>query len=367
MKFSCSSSELVNAVSTASRVMAVRSPKEALEGVLLEAEQDTLKVTASDGNMISITCMSAVIEEPGSVIIPGKLLGDVVRRLPNGTVNASMKDKTLTLRCGVSRISISGREAEDFPMPEEGGFEYEISLPQPMIKEIIQQISFAVPLEDQRVVLTGGFLNLSDGKLDMVGLDGFRMAVRSASVSDIQLRAKAIIPAKALGEMEKLMGDDENEMARLCFARNRVMVASGQTRLYAQLIEGEYIDYKRVIPKSFNTTVKIDRQLFTDSVDRAALIARMSKNNLIKFEISQGLMVISAVSDMGDAREELECETEGPELAISFNVKYLTEFARVSAGEELTMRFGNAISPCVITQGDGEFIYLVLPVRTNAQ
>ncbi len=366
MKFSCGSSELVNAILTAVRVMAVRSPIEMLDGVLIEADDYNVRVTASDGKMTSITEMDAQIEEKGSIILPGRLISEVVRKLPQGTASVSLKGNVLTLRCGISRTNIAGRNADDYPLPDESGFEDEITLPQPMMKEMIQQISFAVPLEDQRVVLTGGLFNLANGILDMVGLDGYRMAVRTAKLSDTGMNAKAIIPLKVLDELEKLMSDDENERVKLRFGRGRLLAECGNTKLYASLIEGEYIDYKRVTPTGFNTVVKVDKQLFSDSIDRAALIARMSKNNLIRLDISDGLMVISAISDVGDAREEIECETEGSELTISFNVRYLTEFLRVTNGDELTMKFGKSISPCIITPNEGEMIYLVLPVRTNA-
>ena len=347
--------------------MAVRSPMEILEGVLIEAEAaGQLKLTASDGNMTSISEIEAQVEEEGRIILPGKLLSEVVRKLPGGRVSASLKGSILTLRCGVSRTNISGRSADDYPLPSEGGFDNEISLPQPLLKEMIQQIAFAVPLEDQRVVLTGGFMNLLNGRLDMVGLDGFRMAVRTSQVNDVDMSARAIIPAKALDEIARLMGDDENEHAELLFSHSRILVKCGKTKLYASLIEGEYIDYKRVIPTTFNTVVKVERQIFSDCIDRVALIARMSKNNLVRFDISEGLMVLSAISDVGDAREEIECETQGNDLTISFNVRYLTEFTRVTGGTELTLKFDRPISPCIIEPDGGELTYLVLPVRTNA-
>ncbi|MBR5379905.1 MAG: DNA polymerase III subunit beta [Clostridia bacterium] len=369
MKFRCNSKELVSAISTAIRVMAVRSPMEILEGVLLKADETGLTVTASDGNMTSVTRIGAEIAQEGSAIIPGRLLGEVVRKLPDGEVDASLSDScVLTIRCGYSRTNIAGRSADEYPLPEEGGFDDEIELPQPFIKEMIQQVAFAVPAEDQRVVLTGGFLNMADGKIDMVGLDGFRMAVRSARVSDVGKRAKAIIPSKALDEIAKLMSDDEEKKALIRLGKNRVLVENGQTKFYASLIEGEYIDYRRVIPSQFNVTVKVDRQSFCDSVDRAALIARMSRSNLIRFDISEGTLVISASSEAGDAREELECTTQGGGLTISFNVRYFTELIRVISGDSLTIRLGTPVSPCVISPDEGEeFIYLVLPVRTNAQ
>lgn len=369
MKFTVSSKELVSAVQTAIRVMAVRSPMELLEGVLIDADVTGLTVTASDGNMTSVTKVDAQVETDGRAVIPGRLLSEVLRRLPDGEVSASLSSSfVLTLRSAGSRTNIAGRSAEEYPMPETEGFDYDVKLPQPLMKEMINQVSFAVPLEDQRTVLTGGFLNMHDGVIDMVGLDGFRMAMRTERSSDVETKAKAIIPVKAMDEIARLMSDDDDKMVILSFGKNRIKVENGATTLYASLIEGEYIDYRRVIPKSFNVFATVDRGSFCSCVERAALMARESRNNLVRFDVSDGMLVMTSSSEAGDVREELEAVTEGGELTISFNVRYLTEIIKVISGNEIVIKMGTSVSPCVITPTEGdEFTYLVLPVRTNAQ
>ena len=368
MKFRCDSKQLTEAIQTAIRVMAVRTPMEILEGILLDADEYGLTVTASDGNMSTVCRIDAEIETDGMVLLPGRLISEIIRKLPYGTIEASLSNRfVLTIRCQGSRFNVAGRNGEEFPIPEDRGLGECISLPQPMLKEMIHLTSFAVPLEDQRVILTGGFLNMQNGDIDMVGLDGFRMAVKSARVSDLDSAAKAIIPKKALDEIEKLMGDDENEMTRLRFGPGRLMIESGSTRFFTSLIEGEYIDYHRVIPRDFKLFATVNTADFASCVERAALIARSSRNNLIKLEISENLVVLSATSETGDVREELLANTEGDELTISFNVKYLSEMARVITGERVILKFGTSVTPCVITPEDGnDFTCLILPVRTNA-
>lgn len=369
MKFTVSSKELVSAVQTAIRVMAVRSPMELLEGVLIDADVAGLTVTASDGNITSVTKIEAEVETDGRAVIPGRLLSEVLRRLPDGEVSASLNNNfVLTLKSAGSKINIAGRPADEYPLPDENGFSYDVTLPQPMLKDMISQVSFAVPSEDQRVVLTGGFLNMHDGMIDLVGLDGFRMAMRTERTSDVETKAKAIIPVKAMDEIARLMSDDADKMAVLSFGKNRIKVENGKTTLFASLIEGEYIDYRRVIPKSFNVFATVDRGAFCSCVERAALMARESRNNLVRFDISDGLLVMSSSSEAGDVREELEAQTEGGDLSISFNVRYLTEIIKVISGNEIVIKMGTSVSPCVITPTEGdEFTYLVLPVRTNAQ
>lgn len=367
MKFTCNSKDLVSAVQTAIRVMAARSPMEILEGVLLDADENGLTLTASDGNITSVTRVDASVETDGAAVLPGKLFSEVVRKLPEGEITASLSNSfVLTLKSAASRINIAGRSAEEYPRPEESGFDYEIKLPQPLLRDMISQVSFAVPLEDQRVVLTGGFLNMQNGQIDLVGLDGFRMAMRTERISDTEQSAKAIIPCKALDEIAKLMSDDPESNASLRFGKNRVLVENGMTRLYASLIEGEYIDYRRVIPKNFSVSVRIDREQFCDCVERCALMARVSRNNLVRFDVTESGMIMSASSDAGDVREEMEANVEGDGLTIYFNVRYLTEIIRVMSGSEIILKMGTPVSPCVITPAEGDlFTYLVLPVRTN--
>ena len=368
MKFRCDVRQLTEAIQTAIRVMAVRTPMEILEGILLDADEKGLTVTASDGNMSTVSSVPAQIETDGSVVLPGRLLSEVIRKLPSGEMEASLSNRfVLTIRCAGSRFNISGRSAEEFPLPEDNGFTSCVTLSQPMLKEMIHMTSFAVPAEDQRVVLTGGYLHIQNGDVNMVGLDGFRMALKKAKISDTEASSKAIIPCRALDEIEKLMSDDESKMASLRFSRNRLKVECGDNNFYTSLIEGEYIDYNRVLPKSNSLTATVDVSSFCACVERCALIARSSRNNLIKIDIQDNLMVFSAVSEAGDVREELPAQTEGGELTISFNVRYLSELARIVTGEEIKLQFGTAVSPCVITPADGDdFICLVLPVRTNA-
>ena len=368
MKFRCDVKQLLEAVQTVIRVMPVRTPMEILQGILLDADENGLNVTASDGNMTTICFVPAEIETDGSVVLPGRLLSEVVRKLPADQMEASLNNRfVLNIRCGGSRFNISGRNAEEFPLPEQIGYTYDIELPQPMLREMVHMIAFSVPQEDQRVVLTGGFLNLYNGNIDMVGLDGFRMALKRVQISDTNTSAKAIIPCKALDEIEKLMGDDENEKALLSFSQNRLRLECGSAKFYTSLIEGEYIDYNRVIPKAFTLSATVETSTFADCIERAALIARSSRNNLIRLEVGNGAIIFSASSEAGDVQEEMPAEIQGEDLTISFNVRYLSELAHILTADEIVLKFGSSVSPCVIMPVDSdEFVYLILPVRTNA-
>lgn len=368
MKFNCASSDLISALQVAIRALSVRSPQPILEGVLLETVDDGLQLTTSDGTMTIITRLAADVEVEGACVMPGRLFHEVVRKMPSGEVNAILSRAfVLTLKCCGSRTNIAGQSADNYPRVEPSSEVNSVTLPQNMFKDMIQRTSFAVPVEDPRSILLGGCFNMQNGQIDMVGLDGYRMAMRTSRVSDISNRTKSIIPLKSMEEIAKLMSDDENAMVTLQFSKNQLMVELGLTTFYTSLIDGEYIDYRRVLPQSFNTEVLVSREEFSRCVDRASLMAREGKNNLIKFTIEGDKLFITSNSEVGDVFEELDVSNRGGDIVIAFNVKYLLEIIRVISGDEILLKFGTPVSPCVIAPAEGDdFTYLVLPVRINA-
>ncbi len=368
MKFRCNSHDLLSSLQISIRAISSRSTQPILEGVLVEALEDGLKLTASDGSFTSVTRVNAVVEVEGEAVLPGKLFSDVIRKMPAGEISASMNNAfMLTLKCTGSRTNIAGQSADSYPRVEEMNEENSVTLPQSLIKDMIQRISFAIPTEDAREVLLGGYFNMQSGQIDMVGLDGFRLAMRTERVSDIENTAKAIIPLKALEEIAKLMTDDEESMVTLKFGENKLRVDLEKATLYTRLKDGEYVNYKAIIPKTFKTTIRVSTDDFSSCVERAALMAIEGKNNLIKFSIEGDKLFVTSNSEMGDVFEELDVVNTGDDIVIAFNVKYLLEFNRVITGKEIDLKFNSPVSPCVISPAEGnDFTYLVLPVRINA-
>lgn len=368
MKFYCQSQDLIAALSIVTRALSVRTPQPILEGILLESSDEGLQLTASDGTFTIITKMKATVEVEGACVMPGRLFSEVIRKMPDGEVSAILsRSYVLTLKCRGSRTNIAGQSADAYPRVETAAEMTAVELPQNMIKDMIQRTSFAVPAEDPRPILLGGCFNMQSGQIDMVGLDGFRMAMRTSRVSDVEHSIKSIIPLKSLEEIAKLMSDDDDAMVNLNFSKNQLMVDLEKTTLYTGLIDGEYIDYRRVLPKSFTTELTVSREEFSRCVDRASLMAREGKNNLIKFTVEGDKMFITSNSEVGDVFEELNVANSGGDIVIAFNVKYLLEIVRVISGDEIVIKFGTAVSPCVIAPAGGDdFTYLILPVRINA-
>jgi len=369
MRFQCSVSELWGALSTATHALSARTTMPILEGVLIEAEEGSLKITCSDGSMTITSTVTAEIEEEGRAVLPGRLFSDVIRKLPPAELSASLNERdVMTLRCQGSRTNIAGMSAAFFPQKPKLEAEYFLELPQPMVKEMIRQTSFAVSADESRKILTGALMEIGRGEVRMVALDGFQLAVRIALITDETPEVRTIIPGKFLEELAKVLSDDEEARVTLVFGKSsQLMCSMGRATLYTTLLEGEFINYRSILPEEWRTRLLINREQMALCVDRAALMAREGKNNFIKLKIDDGVMEITSNSESGDAYEELPVEQEGDGLEIGFNVRYLADALRAISEEQVYLNFQTSVRPMVIKPvTESAFVYVVLPVRINA-
>lgn len=369
MQFTCSTPKLIEALQIATKALANRTTNQILEGVLIETDIDQLTLTCSDERITIVTHIPAEISDPGRGVVPGKLFNEIVRRLPDDSVDIRMDNRfVFTIRSASSRMNISGQDADLFPRLPQMDDEREISLPQDMLRDMIQKTEFAIAQDDMREVLTGCLLEIGGGDVTMVALDGYRLALRRAKCSDVLEKFSAIIPGRAVGDIGKLLSGDENAFAQLSFGGNKLHIKLENTEIFVILVEGEYVQYRQILPKSFATRVEMELEPFRRCIDRAALIAREGSNNLIMLHMESGTMIIEAHSQIGDVHEELEIAQEGADLDIAFNVKYLTDVVRFIDAERIELNLNNAVSPCIVTPvGDGDYVHLILPVRTGGR
>lgn len=368
MQFKCLTSALIEGLQTATRALSPRTTNPILEGVLIEAYGDELLLICSDERLTIATRIPAEVIETGHGVVPGKLFSEIVRRLPEGEVSVTMNaNHQFTLKCLGSRTNLSGQEADLYPRLPVVSDEHEIELPQLMLRTMIQKTEFAIAQEDMREVLTGSYLEIENGEASMVGLDGFRLALYRARCADVSARVSAIIPGRAIGDIGKLLNDGDSEPAALSFDGNRLHIRLQNTDIYVLLVEGEYIQYRRILPTQFSTHVVADLESFRRCIDRASLMAREGSNNLILLRIEDGRMYIESHSQIGDVHEEMDVAQSGGNLNIAFNVKYLTDVVRSIDTPEIEIGLNNGVSPCVMTpKEDPNYVHLVLPVRTQA-
>lgn len=378
MKFQCYTSELAVALQTAAKALPTRSDNKCLEGVLIEAGSeasgdDMLTLTCADERITIVTHLHATVEEPGRGVVPGKLFGNIVRKLTEPRTTISMDERFIFNICsGSARMNISGLNGDYYPALPEVESASEVKLPQDMLREMIQKVSFAVSVDDARDILTGCLLEIEKGNINMVALDGYRMALCKAKCSDMPDKISAIIPGRAANEISSILTGSDEVFAQLSFSGNKLRVrltnnpadAVSSVEIYVILIEGEYIGYRQILPRSFATRAEVALEPFRRAIDRVLLVARESANKAAKLIVQDGELMIEAHSEISDVHEELPIEQDGPNVTIGFNVRYLADMAKLITTDTIVMNFNNAVQPCVVTpKGSEDYVHLILPVR----
>lgn len=363
MHFSCDTNELNAALSVVSRALAVRSPKPILEGILLEACDEGLRLTCTDMALGIETVVPAMFAEEGRIVLPGKLLCEIVRKLPGGSCDISIDDRLqATIRCASIRTKISGFDPVEYPeLPEVAGESFSMS--QNTLRDMIGRTLFAIALDESRPILTGCLMEIGKTEMRVVALDGFRLALRRENIDGPKNDVSAVVGGKVLGDIAKILADTDEPVA-LCFSKSHVKMDMGRTHVVARLLEGEFIRYRQILPEEWQTRVTVSRSELGSAIDRASLIAREGKTNLVCFKIDGETLEVTSNSEIGDMEERLPVTTAGKDLSIAFNVRYITDVLKALSDDEIVMRFNSNVSPCVICPTEGEnYLYLVLPVR----
>ncbi len=365
MKFSCSTADLNNAISTVSHSLPVRSPKPILEGILIESQDNEIKLTCTDLNLSIETVVPAIITEEGRVVLPGRFFAEIIRKLPGAEVSVTVGERFhTTIISGSFRTTISGMNAIEYPeLPEVDGTT-KINLPQHTLKRMIDGTLFAVAADESKPVLTGCLLDVDHEKVNMVALDGFRFALIQQTAENSGETFSAVIAGKMLGEIGKILTDSEEEIAAITVSANHVKMILNNTIVIVRKLEGEFVRYRQIMQTNYITMITVNKKALSDAVDRAGLIAKENKSNLICMKIEDDRMVVTSNSDNSDMEEVLPVVMTGKDMFIAFNIRYLTDVMKNIPDEEINMRFNSNISPCVITPVQGEeYIYMVLPVR----
>lgn len=369
MQFSMNAQDLLEGLNTVTRALSARPAKQILEGVLIEAEDDRVTLTCSDGSLNIESINAADVRENGRVVLPGRLFNELIRKLPGGVVTITVNDdRTANVKCMKSRTNMACMNAMEYPEIQEMDKGIEVKIPQKKLKDMISHVVFSIATDENRQILTGCLMEVSRNEARLVALDGFRLAIQKVfqpfELPEGMESLRAIIPGKVMNELSRILMEDES-FCKMIFNGNRMQVSFGNIRFSAVLLSGEYIDYKRILPEAFKTEAKANKAGVQDAIERASLMAREGKNNLIKISIRKDSLVVSSNAEMGDIVEEMDACLNGEEVDIAFNAKYIMDVIRNISDDELNMKFNSNVSPCVFLPKEGEdFLYLILPVRT---
>ena len=367
MKIMCDKQKLYEVISNVSRAVSPKTTLPALEGILLRARDNTLYLSGYDLDMGISASMEAKVAEPGEIVLTAKLFVDMVRRMAGETVSIESDEKYLTvIRSGFSEFTILGIPAEEFPEFPTLSEVTPVSVPQNVLKSMIDQTLFAIATNDSKPVQTGSLFEVGGKELRVISVDGFRLALRREPIQSEE-EFHFIVPGKTLSELTKLLSD-EDEMTEIQVGSKHIIFKAGGYSILSRLLEGDFLDYKAAIPGGTGTTVTVGVRPFIESIERTSLLISDRLKSPLKVNFTEALIKMSCSTAIGKAYDELECRGEGPELTMGFNNRYLLDALRASGCDQVKLMINGPLSPMkmVPTQGDS-FLFLVLPVRLKAE
>ncbi len=362
MHFYIEKQTLIEGISIVQKAMPSKSTLPITDGIFISANVDSLLLKCCDLSIQIETTIPADVREDGSIVLPA-LFCEMAQRLPEDSdVELFCENDSVKISAGSFKTSLQGSPSSQFPELSIADTADKLILEQQMLRSMIRQTVFATAQDEAKPVLMGALLEADNERLDMVALDGYRLALRSES-GVFNTKAKAVIPARTLNEIARSLSDSKDTLA-LSFSNNMVQIDLGHTKIVARLLEGEFTKFRQILPNEHKTRIRIQRSALQKSIERALLVARESKNNLVKFTIMPDMLIINSNSEMGAVYDELPITLMGDELEIAFNAKFCIEVLRVLDCEEIFIDFTTSVSPCVVRPAQGEkFLYLILPVR----
>lgn len=369
MKFICDKAQLIAAIGTASLTVAQRSTIPALEGICLRAGM-TLTLTGYNLETGITVEVPAEITEPGSCVLPSPLFGDIIRKLPDNDVNISVDDQLkVSIRSGISFFQILATSSEDFPDLPEVETQNSFSLPQKTLRSMIGGADFCVSTSQARPILTGCAFEMENNSLTAVSVDGYRLAMRREPVeSHADAPVKFVIPAAGLREIERILKDSEDP-ASLSLGPKHILFEIDQIRLICRLLDGEFLDWRRVIPKDQPISLAANVRELASCVERMSLISSEKVKNPVRCNFGENEVDFKISAAMGNAHDVCPLAGDGKGLEIGFNCKFLLDALKAIPSAEVCLKLSNGLSPLVLVPCEGEenFLYMILPVRLKAE
>jgi DNA polymerase III subunit beta len=369
MNLTISKEQIINGLQSVQNVVSTRTTLPILSNVLLRAEGERLEFTATDLD-VTIACgVEAKVKRPGGSTVPVKKLFGIVRELTNLEIDLEVDEKNMCIiRSGASFYKINGLSADEFPPLPKFKEDKKVVLPQATLKSMMKKTSFAISTDESRYVLNGIFLSLKDHKMTMVATDGRRLALvdEEMDVSEAS-QGEFIVPAKAVNELNRLLQDKGEVEIR--YAENQASFTLKDDKgssilIVTKLIEGNYPNYRQVIPGETKERVQLVREEFLHALRRAEIMTS-EKSNSVKLSFGKNKLEITANSpEVGEAKESLAINYKGPDMAIAFNPKYMIDPLNALPNDEIFLELIDELSPGVV-KINGPFLYVVMPMRLS--
>lgn len=363
MEILCDGLDLSNAILIVSKATTNKTPNSILEGIKVKAIGDKVELSATDAELSIITSIKAEVYKEGEVVIPGNFFGNYLKRLTNEQIKLTQVENQLKVSYSDSEGFIQCYNVNEFPKIQQIENQDYFEIKQNLFKQLINKSTFAVATDDSRPILKGVLLEISKTSINAVALDGYRMAVVKKEISNSNIEKSIIVPQKTLKEITNLLQDNEDEI-KVYVTDNFLTVNVNGVIVVSRLLEGQFADYKSIIPSEFNTHCIVNKDQFEATLERVSLIARFDKNNIVKFDIKENNVLITSNGDIGNIKENLPATLKGNDLIIAFNSRYFADILKVTQEEFIQIELNTSFAPCVVRPVEGdEYIYLILPVR----
>lgn len=363
MIFLCEKQKLQEGILITQKAITGKSTMPILEGIYINASKEGLTLIGSDMDVSIETKVDADVIEEGTVVIDSKIFGEIIRKLPNSDVKIEIiESDTVQISCQKSVFNVVYMNYEEFPALPTIDEEKQIQVPQNILKDMIKSTSFAIAQDETRPILQGILFEMKDKKLNLVALDGYRLAIKTEYL-DSDFHIEVVIPGKTLSEVSKILEDVES-IVNITFTNNHILFNLEKTRIISRLLDGKYVNYNSLLPQEHKLLVEVNKQDLQNGIERASLMAKEGNSNLIKLDVQEDNLVITSNSQLGKVREEVGINLQGEGIQIAFNSRYLLDVLKNMEDDNVVLEMTSSVTPCIIKAKETDsYKYLVLPVR----
>ncbi len=368
MKIVCYKDKIIKAINSVVKGVASKTTMPILEGILIQTNDNEIKLTTYDLEIGIEYIMECDVEEQGSTVVNAIMFSEIIRKLPDTEIHISVNENNLLeIECEGSHYKLATMNPEEFPELPKIEIENSIEIDQNVLKNMIRKTIFATSTEESRPIFTGCLFEIENNKLSLVAVDGFRLALRTIFLTKQTNDFNAVIPGKTLVEVNKILSDSF-EPVKIGVAKNQALFEMDNCKIVTRILDWEFLNYKNVIPSNRETRIRVNKNNIQNSFERISLISASSmekeKKYPVKVQVDIGKVVISCTNQTGDAKEELFVSTEGKNLEAGFNPKYFLDALKAIEDEEVFIEFGSSISPCLVKSVENnDYVYMILPIR----
>ena len=301
----------------------------------------------------------------GETVVPGRFFSEFLKKLTHEQIELTLTDSgRLKIKYTESEGELQCLLADEYPQIKELDGAQKFVIIRSELKDLISKVAFSVATDDARPMLKGVLLEIDEITLTAVALDGYRLAKCVKPIEKTSAMMHALVPARCLSEISKLI-DEPSEPVEVCIQKNYLAIDLGHTKVTTRLLDVDFINYKQIIPPYFDTIATLPKHQFEAGLERAILLSRSDKSNLVRFDLKESIMQLSSASEIGNITEKIFIKLDGKDISIAFNAKYFTEILDHIDSESIMIKFTDSVSPCVLvpTGALEDFMYLILPVR----